>query len=944
MRNRVSSRSMVELKRRPSARPGEAHFSWPLVCFLLASCFGAQAVNADTGLGVLTALTDEALSAPQAVVSSPEKGDLYVIAQDALVHLRRDPSTGLLSVEEALEDGIGGVSGLFSGICLTMAPDGSSVYAGTARGLLVLARDPSSGSLTFLHMHPLNGVSGIAVSPDGTQVYAAVFWDDAVEVFARDTATGALTFLERESQGVAGVSALAGPRALAVSPDGSHLYAVSEWSDAVVVFQRNTTTGALTWASALTDGQPGTEGLVEPHWLSLSDDGAYAYITSPWSDSVSVWARDSATGELSFIEDWSNDDPGAEGLDGARSLAITADGLTAFATGTDTLVRFDRDAVSGALVPVLGYRDGEGGIGGLAGDGQALPITDQVYRTSAWDDAVTLLSPLDPGNARIEGRVTSPEGTPLSGIRVEVLVDNAGTTAWEPARTTWTDSAGEYEAAGLPGGTYRVCFQDDNTGRYRPECYDDAPYVSSAVDLALAPGAVQTDVDAELGVVPLSGTVTGPAGTPLPGTRVWVERWVETIAGPYSFGGAWEPVAEEQVTDGDGGYSFADLSDGAVRLRFAHPDYALVCREGVPSHGVVDPQLSTPAGYLSGEVRGALNEPLQEITVGAYAWTDWGYQRLISTETGSNGEYQLGSLPEGHYVVCFDGEYYLDECFDDVAEPWGAQWHWVGVGESIGGIDAQLAPAGRIEGTVTGSSPPFNELGGISVQASRQYGDWYWDSVITDETGHYSLKVPAGTYSVCLNDHFQNNYLYRCYDDVLVTTGATTLHTGQLTLAGRIAGVVTEACSGDPVAWPGVEPWRWDGGEGRWVQPSYSSSSYYDQYTIEGLPSGTYSVCFKDWSGIYRYECYDDASGISEGDDVIVVGGSTTAGVDASLVRLDDVDFDEDGLFDRDDNCPCEPNPDQADSDGDGIGDVCDDDYFCWPCLPNRGGWRAILR
>ena len=39
-----------------------------------------------------------------------------------------------------------------------------------------------------------------------------------------------------------------------------------------------------------------------------------------------------------------------------------------------------------------------------------------------------------------------------------------------------------------------------------------------------------------------------------------------------------------------------------------------------------------------------------------------------------------------------------------------------------------------------------------------------------------------------------------------------------------------------------------------------------------------------------------------------------------------DPDCDDDGVLNEDDNCPDDRNPNQADFDGDGAGDVCDDD------------------
>jgi hypothetical protein len=36
------------------------------------------------------------------------------------------------------------------------------------------------------------------------------------------------------------------------------------------------------------------------------------------------------------------------------------------------------------------------------------------------------------------------------------------------------------------------------------------------------------------------------------------------------------------------------------------------------------------------------------------------------------------------------------------------------------------------------------------------------------------------------------------------------------------------------------------------------------------------------------------------------------------------IDSDGDGIFDPNDNCPDDPNPEQDDTDGDGAGDACD--------------------
>jgi 6-phosphogluconolactonase (cycloisomerase 2 family) len=304
--------------------------------------------------------------------------------------------TGVTFVEAIQDD-----PDLSDPIAVAVSPDGAHVYVAATQGTLVaFARDPGTGVLAPVDIERdgVDGVDGLggafamALSPDGAHVYVASITDNAVAVFARDAGTGALDF-------VAPVQVL-DPEAVAVSPDGAHVYVASFSSNTITVYARDPDTGTLELNDFVSDGVAGVDGLEGVSGVTVSPDGRHVYATSFREDGIVTFARDPVFGGLAFVEA----KIGLAGVLGGSAVTVSSDGAHVYAAGAlgDEVVAFARDAVTGALTEIDTEKDGVQGVDGLEGVRSIAlsPDGTLLHAVAEQDDAVTVFA-RDPGTGEL---------------------------------------------------------------------------------------------------------------------------------------------------------------------------------------------------------------------------------------------------------------------------------------------------------------------------------------------------------------------------------------------------------------------------------------------------------------------------------------------------------------------------------------------------------------
>ncbi|GAA2726156.1 carboxypeptidase regulatory-like domain-containing protein [Cellulomonas aerilata] len=506
----------------------------------------------------------------------------------------------------------------------------------------------------------------------------------------------------------------------------------------------------------------------------------------------------------------------------------------------------------------------------------------------ALPDAAALVTEQPPTQAdtaatgSVLGVVTGPAG-PLADVSV-ILSPRAG--AGLIGAHARTDVHGRYTVAGVQPGDYHVFFLAGSMSGLINEYWENSPTTITATPVTVTAGGTVAGIDAELEAgATITGRVTDDAGRPVAGVGVSADS-----ASSMTYGG-WTS------TKADGTYSLAGIAGGSYVLNFVAPPTSGVISEywndtperskatvlEVPPGATVphiDAELTT-GGVITGTVTGPGGAPQQgvQVTAAHADGSGWGQPAT----TGEDGTYRLAGLAGSVYTVSFgarEGSGLLDEHWPDAPTVHTATEVPVALGRTVERVDAQLAPGGAINGTVTG---PGGVPAGTTVTVS---GSGTYRQVHTAADGTYTADgLPTGKYTVefqgdgsLAGEFWDDAPLWVDSSLVPVEIGRTTPASAELAPGGTITGTLTgptgAPLAGAQVSLSGMNAYDW----------RFLTTDADGRYSATGLRADSYSIWFTGGTqnGNLVGEYYGDGADWDASAKVAVTSGATAV-ADAGL-------------------------------------------------------------
>jgi len=413
----------------------------------------------------------------------------------------------------------------------------------------------------------------------------------------------------------------------------------------------------------------------------------------------------------------------------------------------------------------------------------------------------------------ITGTVSDTQNPPQPIVGATVTYTGTNGTPGHGSMSTVT--GGAYNFAGVPAGSYSVSVTDNGftVPTSKNVTVTAGAAASASFSMTSTSSITGTVKDTQTPAQPIVGatvTYTGTGGTPGQGTT---------------------------STNATGAYTFAGVPAGSYSVSVTDPPFTA----STPKSVTVTAGASTSANFtmaatssISGTVTDS-ESPAQPVAGAMVTYTGTGgTPGHGTTNTDASGAYNFAGVPPGTYTVNASEAGFNSS---------GARSVTVTTGLAASAIFT-LTATSRITGTLTnsdGSAPASVNVVYTGIDGSTGSGS------VTTTSGTYTFTgVPPGTYTVSATEL---GFISPASQTVSVSTGGTATANFLMTAVGSITGTVTDATNGGVALPNATVTYTGPGGSG-----TTNTSDSAGEYTLPGLPDGTYSVTASDVSTDGNYQ------------------------------------------------------------------------------------------
>ena len=243
----------------------------------------------------------------------------------------------------------------------------------------------------------------------------------------------------------------------------------------------------------------------------------------------------------------------------------------------------------------------------------------------------------------ITGRIVDSNDAPIAGARIRFLTDDNKFYHYDDTDTTFSNSKGEFNLAGIGTAESCIYITAKNFGPYLGSSLTLHRDSDGSIKIVLAPGAN------------VFGTVFGLDGRGVSNAKVsaHVDSWrlFEMLSSPY-------PNLINTITDADGYYELLDLPDGPISVRVSSSPNPGSKRINLKPDQTVELNFGDEVGFkLTGVVRMG-----QELLGNANITVILPDRSTKDGHTDSNGQFKIKGVPKGTYEVAIS---YYDASSED---------------------------------------------------------------------------------------------------------------------------------------------------------------------------------------------------------------------------------------------------------------------------------------